>query len=322
MSGNFLYYMSATDNNSDICDFNIVKYNLLTGEKSNIAKINNLSTWSSVYAFVTADKFFATFGIVENETMYNIHTEVDVKSGEVTVLSKDECFPPLVKNIAVNEDSFIEFQPQKLEDDSYIYFVRAGDAETGYTKDIIVKERKPDRSGEMIVDACVYENVIYTFEFDGQDGYVCSYNLEGDLITKENVEYINEFLNTPDKITGKTETMGDIAVVNGYYFLDTLNGKRLVLQKTSDGWIKKEDLIMNRTGAISNLVKNSNPLGKKVILYDYNKEQLSCLDTEKDKNVNLNWDLTGAKFCMTDGKQLVFLNSENEYCYISDVFAK
>lgn len=325
ISGEYFYYMSEVNYNSDICDYDIMRYNLRTDEKEKIGEIAKLSAWSKVVAFVNTDRLYATFGAVENEQCCNIHTEIDLVSGGLTVLSKDNYFPPLIQNIAVNENCFIEYQPQQLEDGSYRYVVRVIDIKSGKSNEVIVKERKTNGSGEMIVDTCAYDDTIYTFEYDAQTAYVCSYDLDGNQISKENVELINEFLSTPDDITGDTETMWSIDVINGYYFFESLNGKRLVLHKKDGDWIKREDLIMNRVGSISNLIDDFNPREsnyKKVVLYDYNTEELSYLDTETGKKVNLNIELPGATYCMTDGKQLIFSNDKQELYYISDVFAK
>lgn len=325
ISGECFYYMSKVNYDSDICNYDIMRYNLKTDKTEKIGEIANLSTWSGGVSFVNTDMLYATFGVVENEKSCNIHVQIDLKSCEVTVLSKDNCFPPLIQNIAVNENCFVEYQPQQLEDGSYKYVVRVIDIKSGKAKDIIVKDRKTDYSGEMIVDASVYADMIYTFEYDAQTAYVCSYDLGGNQISKENVEYINEFLSTPDDITGDTETMWSIDVINGYYFFESLNGKRLVLYKKGSDWIKREDLIMNRVGSISNLIDDFNPRGNdytKVVLYDYNTEELSYLDTVTGEKINLNVELPGATYCMTDGKQLIYANEKQELYYIEDVYAK
>ncbi len=318
ISGENFYYQERLNGGIDTGNYDIVRYDLKTDEKTKIGEIKNLSTWSGVNAFVNSDKLFATFGVVEDEESCNIHTKIDLKSGGVTILSRDNNFPPLVANIAVNEKCFVEEQAQKLEDGSYRYVVRVLDANDGKSKDVIVKERKADHSGEMIVGTCVYADIIYTFEYDAQDAYVCSYDLEGNLLTKESVEPLNEFLKNSD-------TMWGVNVINGYYFFETLNGKRLVLHKSDNGWIKREDLIMNRTGSISNLIDNYNPKDenyKKVVLYDYINKQLSYLDTDTGEKIDLDIELPGATYCMTDGKQLVYMNDKQELYYIADVFAK
>jgi len=325
ISGEYLYYMSEINYNSDICDYEIMRYNLQTDKKEKIGEIAKLSAWSNVVAFVNSDRLYATFGAVENEQPCNKHVQIDLKSGGVTVLSKDSYFPPLVQNISVNENCFVEYQPQQLEDGSYRYVVRVVDIKNGNPNDVIVKERKSDYSGEMIVDATVYDDMIYTCEYDAQTAYVCSYDIEGNQVSKESIEFINEFLNTPDAITGDTETMWSIDVINGYYFFESLNGNRLVLHKTDKGWTKRKDLIMNRVGSISNLVDDFNPRQSnytKVVLYDYNTQELSYLDTETGEKVNLSLELPGATYCMTDGKQLVYMNDKQELYYIADVFAK
>ena len=318
ISGKYFYYISLANYDIELTDSYIMRYDLQTDETTKIGEIKNLSTWSGVNAFVNSDKLFATFGVVEDEESCNIHTKIDLKSGGVTILSRDNNFPPLVANIAVNEKCFVEEQARKLEDGSYRYFVRVIDPNDGNSKDLIVKNRKADNSGEMIVSTCVYDDIIYTFEYDAQDAYVCSYDLEGNLLTKESVKLLNEFLKNSD-------TMWGINVINGYYFFETLNGKRLVLHKSDNGWIKREDLIMNRTGSISNLIVNYNAKDenyKKVVLYDYINKQLSYLDTDTGEKIDLDIELPGATYCMTDGKQLVYMNDKQELYYIADVFAK
>lgn len=318
INGKYFYYITFANYELELSDAYIMRYNLQTDKKTKIGEIKNLSTWSSVNAFVDSRKLFATFGVVEEENIVNIHTEIDLKSGGVTILSRDTNFPPLVQNIPINEDCFLEYQPQKLEDGSYRYVVRVIKANSGDSKDVIIKERKADNGGEMIVDTCVYADTIYTFEYDAQDPYVCSYNLKGNLLTKESVEPLNEFLKTANGIW-------ELEVVNGYYFFESTVGKRLVLHRSNEGWTKREDLVMNKMGFISNLIENYNSKDKKykkVVLYDYNNKQLSYLDTDTGEKIDLDIELPGATYCITDGKQIVYLDDNKEVYYVEDVFAK
>ena len=323
ISGDYCYYMIHADDNSQTLDYHIMKYDLLTGEKTKIGEVNGISVCSNVYAFLNADTFFSTFGVATNGQDCNIHTKMDANKETITIMSTDNSFPPLVQSISVNEEYFIEYQPQMLEDGSYRYVVRKGD-QSGNMTDIIVKDGKIDSSGEMIVDICAYDDILYSFEYDAGKRYVCYYDLQGNQLTKENVDLIDAFLDVPDEYTGQTENMWSIEVINGYYFFETLNDKRLVLHKKDDVWEKREDLVASG-GTISNLVNNFNPRGKdykKVILYDYNAERLSYLDTDTGEMVDLELKIPGATYCMTDGKQLVFLNENSELLYVSDVFVK
>lgn len=324
ISGNYFYYMSELEYTDNSCEHAIMRYDLTTREAVNIGKINNLSTWSATYAFLDCDTFFSVFGTVENDVEVNQHIMVNTRKGSVSVLKSDNFFPPLVQSVAISENSFLEFQPQQLDDGTYKYIIRLGDFD-GKTKDIIVKEQGANGKGEMIVDVCVYANVIYTFEYEAQKAYICSYDSSGNQITKENIELINEFLSTPNEITGDNETIWSMDVINGYYFFKTLNGKRLALFKGENGWKKTDNLIMNQIGESSDLVVNVNSLDekyKKVLLFDYDTKNLFCLDTDNAKIENFNLNLKSATYCMTDGKQLVFQNDKKEFYYIADVFAK
>lgn len=297
-----------------------MRYNLQTDKKTKIGEIKNLSTWSNVNAFVDSQKLFATFDVVEEENIVNIHTEIDLKSGGVTILSRDTNFPPLVQNIPISEDCFLEYQPQKLEDDSYRYVLRVIDAKSGDAEDIVVKERKAGGTGKMIADACVYDSVIYTYEYDRDEkiSYVCSYDLNGNQITKEKMEFLDEFITAYGSIW-------EIEVINGYYFFESKNEMRIVFHKSNNGWTKREDLIMNGRGSISNLIENYNSKDKKykkVVLYDYNNKQLSYLDTDTGEKIDLDIELPGATYCITDGKQIVYLDDNKEVYYVEDVFAK
>lgn len=325
ISGDYFYYMSEINSTEVSADYSVIKYNLKTDESKKLGEVKGIHSCSNVIAFVGDDKLYVTFGVAGEENIINEHMEIDLKSGGVTVLSKDNGYPPLVENISVNEMCFVEYQPNTLEDGSYRNIVRVVDAKSGEANDIIVKNRKIDHSGELLRSVSVYADVIYTFEYAAKTPYVCSYDLSGNLLTKENVELVNDFLNTPDEITGDTETMWSIDVINGYYFFQSLNGKRLVLQKNGSQWIKREDLIMNRGGFTSNLIVDYNPHGSdytKVVLYDYNTKELSYLDTVTGEKILLNIELPGATYCMTDGKQLIFMNEKQELYYIEDVYAK
>ncbi len=324
ISGNSFYYMSQMNYNADICDYKIMKYNLLTDEIIEVGEIKNLSTWSDTYAFVNEERFFSTFGVVEGDNAYNIHTALNAKEKSINVLSKDSFFPPLVQSVSVNQNCFVEFQPQQLEDGSYRYCIRKAD-KNGNNKEIVSKDRKADYSGSMIVDVCAYSDIIYTFEYEAKNAYVCSYDLAGNQITKESIDLVNEFLNTPDEFTGDTETMWSIDVINGYYFFSTLNGKYLVLHKSGEIYSKVDLLTTNSVNSNISLIKNVHPLDenyKKIIIYDYNASKLFYFNTEKGELKNLDFDLKGAIHCITDGKQLIYLNDKQEVYYIADVYAK
>lgn len=324
ISGNYFYYMCETNSADDFCDYNIMRYDLVTQKNANIGKINNLTTWSGTYAFVNCNKFFSVFGTTKEDGSVNQHIMIDSQKGNISVFKNDNYFPPLIQSVSVNEDCFLEFQPQQLENGTYKYIVRLGNP-NGETRDIIVKEQGASRKGETIVDVCVYANTIYSFEYEEQKAYICSYDLEGKLIAKESVEFVNDFLSTPNDETGDTEIMWSMDVVNGYYFFKTLNGSRLTLFKSENGWKKRDDLFMDQAGTSNDLVVNVNPLDekyKKVILYNYNTQKLFCIDTDSGKSENLDLNLKNVAYCMTDGKQLVFQNDKQEFYYIADVFAK
>lgn len=87
---------------------------------------------------------------------------------------------------------------------------------------------------------------------------------------------------------------------------------------------KKDDLIVNGFGALGNLIDNYNAKDenyKKVILYDRSKGEWSYLDTDTGEKIHLNVDVSEIGYCLTDGKQVVYYNSDNEIYYIEDIFA-
>lgn len=193
------------------------------------------------------------------------------------------------------------------------------DSESRTARDVIVKERKEDKSGVTIPDICVYDETIYTYEIDDENKYVCSYDLEGNQLSKETIEILNEFTTN--------ETIIEFNFINGYYFFESLNHKRLVLQKNDNGWKKRDDLIVINSNVSNNLIDNYNVKDenyKKIILYDHSEGEWSYLNTDTGEKIHLNIDIGDIgewSYCFTDGKQVVYRNPDNEVYYIEDIFA-
>ncbi|MBR6564757.1 MAG: hypothetical protein IKK71_04910, partial [Clostridia bacterium] len=279
--------------------------------------IRNFHTASAKCAFVGYEKLFMTYGINhENEGSYNAHLMIDLNNNKLTVLSKDNNFPPLIDTIPINESYYLERHPKLLQNGGYQYDINVGDT-NGHIKNIISKQRFESLSGEMIPSVSVYDDIIYTFEYVEKERYICSYDLNGNLITKEKNDIVNEFLDTPDEYTNQPEILWSMTVVNGYYFFDTINGKRLVLHKQNGKYSNVNELSDNNIY----IVTNHNPLTDKIIMFNYNTKELLCFDTNKGKLINLGITIENASYLTTDGKKLVFL-SDNKLYVIKDLFQK
>ena len=318
INGNYFYYCTSTDNYNDTSNDSFWQYNFTTGEKKKMGSIENHQTSSATEAFVGEKKLFATYGLVEHGEIYNNHIMFDLEKCEMTVLSKDNFFPTLVYSTPVNESQFLEFQPKKEPNGAYDYLIRIGD-KNGNMQTIITKHYLDDQVGEIISDVCVFDNIIYTFEYRYKMQYVCSYDLEGNEISKESIDLLNDFLNTPDQFTGEPEILADIKVINDYYFFSTMNGKKLVLHKTNGEYSKVENLNMDNFG----IVDSTDSLDKsdeKVIMFDYDEKELLCFDVNKGELSNLGISLENATYMTTDGEQLIYIDNSELY-YIEDVFA-
>ena len=239
---------------------------------------------------------------------------LDLNNNKLTVLSKDNNFPPLIDTIPINKSYYIEYQPKQLQNGGYQYDINVGDT-NGDIINIISKQRSETLLGEMISSVSVYSDKIYTFEYVQKERYICSYDLNGNQITRETNDIVNEFLDTPDKYTNELETLWSMNVVNGYYFFDTMNGKRLVLHNQNGKYSKVNELSDNDIC----IVTNHNPLTDKIIMFNYNTKELLCFDTNKGKLINLGITLENASYLTTDGQKLVFL-SDNKLYVIKNVF--
>ena len=315
INGDYFYYKIECGSIGENCDYAFWKYNLNTNEKTEMGIIRNFHTASAKSAFVGCEKLFMTYGINdENEGSYNAHLMLDLNNNKLTVLSKDNNFPPLIDTIPINKTYYLERHPKRLQNGGYQYDINVGDT-NGHIINIISKQRSETLLGETISSVSVYNDKIYTFEYVETERYICSYDLNGNQITRETNDIVNEFLDTPDKYTNEPETLWSMNVVNGYYFFDTMNGKRLVLHNQNGKYSKVNELSDNDIC----IVTNHNPLTDKIIMFNYNTKELLCFDTNKGKLINLGITLENASYLTTDGQKLVF-SSDNKLYVIKNVF--
>lgn len=315
INGDYFYYKIENGSIGETSDYTFCKYNLITNQNTKMDSIKNFQASSVECAFVGCEKLFMTYGISgENEGSYNAHLMLDLNNNKLTVLSKDNNFPPLIDTISINKTYYLERQPKLLEDGGYQYDINIGDV-NGKTVNIISKRRTETLPGEMISSVSVYNDKIYTFEYAQKERYICSYDLNGNQITRETNNIVNKFLDTPDEYTNEPEILWSMDVVNGYYFFNTMNGKHLVLHNQKGTYSKVNELSDDNLC----IVTNHNPLTDKIIMFNYNTKELLCFDTNKGELINLDITIENASYLTTDGQKVVF-SSNNKLYVIKNVF--
>ena len=311
----WFYYCIGSDNYNDTSDYTYWKYNLGSGEKVELGTIENHQTSSATYAFIADDKIFTTVGTTEG----NLHLIIDAGENRITTLSKENSFPPLIFTIKVNEMQFLEFQPSSISDDGYRYQVRIGNAD-GTMREIISKERH-SATGEMMISPSVYDDIIYTFEYRDENRYICTYDLNGNELSRGSNDMVNDFLDTPNEYTGSQETLWSMKVINGYYFFNTMSGKQLVLRKENGDYTKIESLSIDNISFVQDSFSNLVDIDGVTFLYDYNTNKFLSLNTNSGELTELDLKTRhDISYMNTDGKNLLYLTDEYDVYYIENAF--
>ena len=314
INGEWFYYCSDKDNHNDTADSTFCKYDLNTGESTALGTIKNYTTSTVTYAFLGGNKIFHTIGVAGGEWGTNLHLMIDADNCNTTVLNESTCFPPLVDTYPVNGTHYLEYQPEKIDDDGgYLYHVRIGDTD-GNTTEIITKERSGGTgttyNGTTLVSVDSFDDIIYTFEAVDGEYNICSYDLTGKELSRETNDLVTELLETPDELSGTRYALSNMSVINGYYFFSTMGGKKLVLHRTSEGLVKADAL--NRPGLRLIWCRVPND-GSRIIMYDSDKELLAVFNTADESMTE--YKLSGAgksPWLNTDGNTIVYNNYNNE----------
>lgn len=303
VSGNLFYYKSTVDNKNDTGNHTILKYDLTTQEKTIIGVIDNCTTASVTNAFLVGDKIFKTQGVAGDDNDINLHMMIDSVTNKIDIISRDECFPPLVDTYPVNDTQYLEYQPERLnEEGGYRYHVRIGNV-NGQVKEILTKERDIN-GGTTLISVSTYNDVIYALENVKGKYNICSYDLNGSQLSCEEIGIVTEFANIPDELTGEEDPLWFIEVVNGYYFFSTQYGRKLVIQKTENGYIKNEYLSNIDITRVTCHTSTGNGI---LILYDYTKQVLIVFDTNDQSKTEYKLEsVSPSPYLTTDGNKIVY----------------
>ena len=314
--GEYFIYASISENYNDTAGHTYWKYEFSTKNSTRIDIFTNKTTSSGEYAFLR-DRVFFTSGCVQDGEHVNLHCEIDLTNNALKVLSEDDSFPPLIKEIPVNDKHYLEFQPERIADGMYRYNIRIGDLNGGI-KDIITKEHKTARELDgTIASTCIYNDLIYTFEYRGNDEpYVCTYDLEGREISIESIDLLTAFLNTPDPDTGDEEALWDIDVYDNYYVFTTLNRARLAVKKV-DGKYEKVDLLSQKH--VENVWQTTYiKHNQKILFRDKIEQKFFFLNTQTGEFEYLNIEKPEEiGYVIYDGSKMLYMNEERIFLFSS-----
>jgi|GEM_PF-6330262 len=313
--GDYYIFTIDSDNYNDTANHAYWKYSLTTGEKTEIGTIYNTTSASAINAFLKNGKGYFTTGVVKNDVPLNQHYEIDLHKNSLTVLSEDDFFPPLVDTIAINDNQYVELQPEIYGEGLYKYHIKVGNGSE--MKEILYKVRTSEPEfGEMITCISSFNNTLYTFEYQKYNRFICSYDLTGKELSKDSIDLVNDFLDIPDQYTGDPEILWSMNVVRNYYFFSTMNRKTLVIKRDGRTFNKIDSLSVD----YMSIVKQSNCIDTKqtrLLLCDgaNKKYYLFNIETEKIEEVKLN-NSEKITYAIYDGVRMIYIDENNETYFI------
>lgn len=319
VTGNYYcYYQDAYCDNDEDMDLQYYIYDLLTDEIHKLGTISNFHTGLDSYAYLD-NKFYFTLSCGdENGDIQNVHYQLDVEQKSLQVLRKDEknVFNPLVSSIAVENQQYIEFEVEGLQE-GYRYSVCLNDA-SGNRKEIISKkDNRLQEAGDLIASVAVNNNIIYTAEYDrnSNDWYIVTYSLEGTRLSQEVIPEFNKLLSTPDELSGAEEILWEVQPFHDYLFFRTMNRKVLVLKKESNSYRRINSLSVDNMEYVQSS-NNRKVEQKEYLFFNRFDERFYMFHTDSEKCEELNLDTQGINYGVYEGKRLVYTTSKNEVYFV------
>lgn len=309
INGEWFYYSSSVDNNDDTADNTVYKYNIVTKEKAKIGTIENCTFATATYAFLDNGKIFRSQAVAGGKGDTNLHLMIDTNENTIKILRQSECFPPLVDTYAISGTQYLEYQPESFgSEGGYRYHVRVGNSD-GEITEIITKERS-GTEGTTIISVTTYDGVVYTLESVDGEYNICSYDLTGKELSREKSDVLTNFANIPDELTGMQDPLWSMEVVGGHYFISTLNGRNLVLQKSAEGYEINENL---SNPAISCVACHKIGGDASVMLYNHDTQTLIVFNTNNQSKAEYKLGTDDiSPYLTTDGERIVYSNTKGQ----------
>ncbi len=309
---NYYIYMENKKSMNDTGDYDFWKYNVKTDKKAKLGSILNATTTSATYAFLN-NKIYFSYGSVENNKEVNNQYEIDLDNNTMRIISKNQMFPPMIMYANINEEKYLQLQPEFYGTDDYIYHLRIGDCKGNVEEVIKAKTNPLPQKSRMITSMCAWENLIYTVEYEGKKDdykrYICIYDENLKLISKENIKELDDFLLQKNN-GGIAETLWEIKVFKNYYYFSTLSNRSLVLKKNGNFYerVNYEDTERLRLITSSKALFHQNNF----LFYDMNAEKYIIFDSDTGKYRDFITDNCKGITGVTDGEKMVYINGENE----------
>lgn len=317
--GTKFYYFQDVESEKDYCDQILYEYDVVTDEIYEMGKIQNVATYLPSYALV-GHKIFFTRGCADDAKTWNTHYEIDMEQRKIQVIKEDisEMYHPLVESYSVNDNQFIEFVVEYLED-GYRYEINISNLENE-GREVIATEYRiingvPE--GNLIVSVFVKDKNLHTLEFSAssQEYYVCSYDWDGTLLSRESIEELNKFLRINSDSSGEQESLWEMKSFHDYYFFTTINSNTLLLKRNNDQYETISDVTIGNMEYIS-FVGGNSAKQNEYVFFERSSEKFYMLHADKGEFEELKLDVDGITYGVYADDKLVYTTDDGSVYYV------
>lgn len=222
------------------CSKDYYKYNLKTNEKIKLGTLNNTNTTMDSYACIDKNIYFAEDG--EGGVA---HCKLDTVNNKLTVMNVDKGNSlPLIRTKPINNSSYVElgggFKKENLGE--YTLTLCGTDGSRKVIVSCLYDYEKKD--GMSINAVTAADEFIYAvvYKSSGEtlnEPFICTYDLSGKEISSVSIA---DFAEPDGNGKYKYESIDTISVIDDRVFLGCTQNGCIVLKKTSDGYVKDEEL--------------------------------------------------------------------------------